>query len=36
MALRSPDLYPLDYFLGGAMKSIVHETPVNCVVDLEA
>lgn len=33
---RSPDLSPLDFFLWGAMKSLVYDTPVNSAVDLVA
>ncbi|GFV38191.1 uncharacterized protein TNCV_710141 [Trichonephila clavipes] len=33
---RSPDLYCLDYFFSGQMKSLVYETPVNSAEELVA
>ena len=33
---RSPDLTPLDFFLWGAMKELVYETPVDSEEDLVA
>lgn len=32
---RSPDLNPLDYFLWGYLKSLIYETPVATLEDLE-
>jgi hypothetical protein len=33
---RSPDMTPLDFFLWGAMKALVYETPVDSEEDLVA